>query len=547
MMSKTDLCAIYGRQSDPYRAGHQKTDTESLSISVQIKACGEKAKELNFVVADTFTEQITSDVFEDRPELKKLLSRLDRYKAIIVYKYDRIVREPDQLNLFIRACVAKGVRVISCSESEIGSDPISKMIGYVIGTVGQIEKIAIKKRVTDAKQAILDRGLILQSGTPKYGYQYKEGKRIIDPIKSKIVERIFTDVSNGIPLTQLAINLNKEKVAPPRVKWSQEGLGKIIRDPSYHGAPMVWGKSTPTEKRSSKNGTRVRVTAKGKPIGEATPAIVTRAIWDKAQQRVASNKKRGGGKTLTLWLRGHVFCGQCGHSMTPHPLHKDGKYEYRCPYGAQRKTNCVRAGYPIDEVEACVRQILNDAFDYPGKVRRLVEAALPSTVNWSERVVESEKHILTLKKKLAKLVAKIGDEEDSTIEEALNHQIKSVAQEVKEEEAVLEEARRLAGAARSKSQILADVDQLMVNRGHQEALSSLGVRVYLTANFPGESLELIVKQSKSHNKPRQLSPDKKGRERALILRLFEYDSPILNGRKLSNESYRIQELPVVSY
>jgi site-specific DNA recombinase len=536
--------AVYARQSDPYRKGHLTTDQESLSITTQVNHASAKAIDLGHTVDDVFCEQITSEVFEDRPQLRKLLSRLDHYDAIIVYKYDRIVRDPDQLNLFIRACVAKGVRVISCTEQEIGSDPVSKMIGYVIGTVAQMEKIRIKERVRDAKQSIVDRGLILESGRAKYGYQYQNGKRVIDPVTSEIVKRIFNDVANGVSLNQLALILNHEGVPPPRVKWSQEGLGKIVRDASYYGAPMLWNQTTPTDKRSQKNGRRIRVRTEGKAIGSDTPEIVTRQVWDQAQINVAKNKKLGGKKKLTLWLRGHVFCGQCGHTMTPHPLH-NGKYEYRCCYGAANKTSCTKAGYPIDEVENQIRLTLDHYFNLPELVKNLVAENLPENVDWQERVTDAEELVSQLKKKLGKVVARIGDTDDSVVEEAIENQMKAIAFEIKKEETSLTEARRLAGSARTKGQILADVDVLLESRGHKQALASLGVKVFLLAHMPDEIPQVIAGvhlgsggKSRAGNKrityvPDQITPDRKGRIRWLILRLFQYDE-ILDGRTSSN-------------
>jgi DNA invertase Pin-like site-specific DNA recombinase len=510
--------AIYARQSDPYKKGHLQSDTESLSISTQISHATNKANELNFQVEDVYDEQITSEVFEERPELRKLLSRLDRYQAIIVYKYDRIVRNPDQLNAFIGACVAKGVRVISCTEQEIGTDPMSKMLGYIVGSIGQMEKIRMKERIRDAKQLILDKGLILESGNAKYGYQYMEGKRIINPATEKIVKRIFADVAKGIPLQQVAKNLTKEGVKPPRVKWSQEMLGKIIRDPSYHGAPMQWGQTEGTELRSPTNGRRVRVKGKSVSIGENTPPIVTRELWNQANHQVQENRKRGGTtKIKTLWLRGHVFCGQCGHRTTPHPMH-NGKYEYRCAYGAAGKTTCTRAGYPIDDVEIYVRTILHRYFEYPEKVKALVAKSLPQTIDWQERVTDHERTVKGLKAKLAKVAARIGDSEDEVINEAINTQMKSIADSIRREQGALDEAIRLSKSARSKKQVLADVDELIKTKGHMDALAELSVKVYLYAHLPGDEVKLIIKPP--HNS-HEMATDKKGRNRRIIVRLFD--------------------------
>jgi hypothetical protein len=74
--AKAIRCALYARQSDPHRKGHQPGDDRSLSIEVQIEHCRRKAAELAAKVEDVYAEQITSEVFKERPQLRRLLARL---------------------------------------------------------------------------------------------------------------------------------------------------------------------------------------------------------------------------------------------------------------------------------------------------------------------------------------------------------------------------------------------------------------------------------------------------------------------------------------
>lgn len=507
--TKQMRAAIYARQSDPGKRGHLKTDDKTVSINTQIDAGHRTATELMAIVADTFDEQITSEVFEDRPQLNRMLGRLDRYDLIIVYKYDRIVRDPDQQNLFLRACHAKGVRVISCTEQEINyNDPISKAVGFLMGTLAQMEKIRLKERVRDAKQQILDRGLIIESGRAKYGYQYQEGKRIIDPVTSQVVERIFADIAGGLSLGQCATKLTTEGIAPPRVRWSQEGIGKIIRDPSYYGAAMVINKTQPTDKRYE-SGVRIRVKADGNTIGEATPSIVSCDVWQKANDNLTSNRKRGGKSRLNLWLRGHVHCEECGHAMTAHPLHKDNKYEYRCAYAHRGLTPCTRVGYPIDDVEAKVKSILDYYYSYPALLRKLVAEALPEVIDWEERARDHDRIATGLRKKLGRLTASLGDEDSRVVRDAIKAQMTTVATDIEREDSAADEARRLAGSQRSQSQILADVDELLKTKAHTDALVRFNVQVYLSAC-----------DSPRHPLAHELTPDRKGRARRLTITLF---------------------------
>lgn len=46
-------------------------------------------------ITDAYSEQITSEVFEDRPQLCFVKNHLFRWSFLFVWKYDRIARNPD--------------------------------------------------------------------------------------------------------------------------------------------------------------------------------------------------------------------------------------------------------------------------------------------------------------------------------------------------------------------------------------------------------------------------------------------------------------------
>jgi hypothetical protein len=206
-----------------------------------------------------------------------------------------------------------------------------------VPTLSSAVELATKKKLRNL-------GLLECHGQPLYGYIYDKKTRTREtvPEQAAVMVRAFTLAAEGKSLREICALFNAEGIKGPRDLWKPNTLAVMLHDPSYYGEPFQSHKRELTEKRTPK-GKRLdrRLTPdQWIPVGDGTPQIVERDLWQRAQIALADKKKRPN-KGLRLWLRGHVFCGSCEGSMSPY-TDKKGRHHYRCqrsvqPRGGQDK------------------------------------------------------------------------------------------------------------------------------------------------------------------------------------------------------------------
>ncbi len=461
------IFAIYARQSDPNKKAVVGMDN-TLSIETQIDECAKHGIKLDLGTQfEIYKEQITSEVFDDRPELSRLIAKIDKYEAVIVYKYDRIVRDPNQLTLFVQMIRAKGVRVISTNEAEPAANPLGDMILFIHGTFVKMTKIAIKENTQKTKKKLQSEGKIVGGGQCLYGYKYNMELRTreIVPHQEEVVRRIFNFVCDGKSLRQIADKLNLEGVKGPRTIWKVPTLSMIVRDPSYHGAPFMADKKRPTETRLP-SGKRLEVRQSSehhRPIGEGTPQIVTREVWDDAQVFLSDRKKRPKSK-LQVWLRGHVFCGHCGAAMTPSG--DKGGHTFRCNRTAHAKhlrvPKCGNTSFNLAMVEEKVwEKVVRVCEDRPYLESQINEAlgniAKP---DHEKELTDRRAKVAKMNAKMQRLMSAWGDEEDSIKAESLNALVDKIAEEVKVEEGLIGEIESVLAVTRQKESLIRNVQAI---------------------------------------------------------------------------------------
>jgi hypothetical protein len=94
--------------------------------------------------------------------------------------------------------------------------------------------------------------------------------------------------------------------------------------------------------------------------------IVTQAVFEQAQQAIASRRSRPPGRTNAAidWpLRGLLICGSCGRVMSPCMSgYKNFAYRYyRCRSRASGQPPCEGIGISAFEIEELVRETLTSA------------------------------------------------------------------------------------------------------------------------------------------------------------------------------------------
>lgn len=289
----SNKAAIYTRLS---REDEDKIDgnKDSRSIENQIKILTEYAKTNNFEIIDIYIDDGVSGANIDRPEFNRLMkdATLHKFNILLIKDISRLGRAFHQVGKLIDYDFPSlNIRVIAPGDN------------YDSLTYSDDESIVIRNYLNDYYlkdfKKKIHRSLKhrsenkhMKSG-PKYGYLDDEkGDRIIDPIASKVIQRIFNEYVNGVSSKEIAKRLTEEGILTKSVYvnkyiskkyhnenpvWTQGMVAKIIQDYEYCGHVINMKRSDIFERKILKN---------------KLPKIIDEELFERANNIMSSKRVR---------------------------------------------------------------------------------------------------------------------------------------------------------------------------------------------------------------------------------------------------------------
>jgi site-specific DNA recombinase len=317
-------------------------------------------------VVEVFADEAMSGATHLRPEFQRMqqMAMNGQFDVIVAEGLDRLSRDQEHIAGLHKRMTYLGVSIVTKSEGEISEIHIGlggTMSALFLRQLAQKTHRGLEGRVKAGKSA----------GGISYGYRkdrqfradgtFAAGERVIDPQEAAVILRIFKDYVGGKSARSIAIDLNREGIAPPRTgkgagTWSfstisgnwKRGTG-ILNNELYIGK-LVWNrqrfvKDPDTGKRQARQNPRDAW------VIEDVPAlrIVTDDIWQSVKKRqgairdeMFSAREEGPSQTNPLntakrpthLLSGLLKCGCCGAGYTM--MNKD---KYGCS-GARNRGTC---------------------------------------------------------------------------------------------------------------------------------------------------------------------------------------------------------------
>jgi site-specific DNA recombinase len=216
----------------------------------------------------------------------------------------------------------------------------SILIG-IRGLVGQMQREDEAKKVRRGMAGVIRDGR--HAGGRAYGYRAvpgKPGELEIVENEAAILRRIFAAYAAGRTPREIAHDLNRENVRPPRGRrWNastingnaKRGAGLIFNE-LYTGR-IVWNKVRMVkDPDAGKRLSRPNPRDEWQTIEAPQLRIVEQSVWEQAhalkmeKSHLASHVKR----RATHLLSGLLRCGCCGSGMSVHDRDKTGKTRIRC-------------------------------------------------------------------------------------------------------------------------------------------------------------------------------------------------------------------------
>ncbi len=351
------------------------------SIEDQIALCRSYAEKEGLSIVETFDDRARSGgSVLGRDGLLRLMdgARDHAFDVVVVEALDRLSRDMEDL-----AGIHKRLSFLGIEIRAVHEGVVNTVLVGLRGLVGQLYREDNAHKIRRGLAGRIGQGL--NAGGLTYGYAAvpgDKGTRVIVETEAEIVRRIFREYVDGRTPRDIACDLNKENVPPPRGRaWNastingnmQRGTG-VLQNELYAGR-LVWNKvrmikDPDTGKRIS----RPNPKSQWKSSEVSDLAIIPRALFDAARSRKEvravshPNQQRRPRHVLSGLLR----CGACGAGMSTNGKDKSGRIRIRCSAANESGTCLDPKTFYLETVERAVFSGLKAEMRHPEVIAEYV-------------------------------------------------------------------------------------------------------------------------------------------------------------------------------
>lgn len=291
-----------------------------------------------------------------RPDFQKMLRlvRQGQFKAIVVYRLDRISRNISDFTNLIEELTKLNVSFISIREQFDTSTPMGRAMMFIISVFSQLERETIAERIRDNMHELAKTGRWLGGNTPtgytseSICYASVDGKTRkmchLKPVsqEAETVKAIFRTYLETGSLTATESELLRQNRKTKNGKYfTRFSIKAILQNPVYteaderiydyfvgNGADVCTDKASfdgsrgvmPYNRTDQEKGrTTVQLPMEDWIIAAGThPPFIAASEWIRTQQMLARNGKKSYRKPRShaSLLAGRIYC-VCGARMRP--------------------------------------------------------------------------------------------------------------------------------------------------------------------------------------------------------------------------------------
>ena len=430
MLRATDkITALYCRLSVEDTKDEKKNGKEDLSNSIQNQKAMllQYARDHRFPHPTFFIDDGYSGVTYDRPGFQKMLDEIEagHVGTVITKDLSRLGRNSALTGLYINYTFPQNdVRYIAINDhfDSINPNSTDSDIAGIKNWFNEFFAKDTSRKIRAVQKAKGERGERLTVHVP-YGYMKNpENPKewIIDEEAAQVVKKIFTLCMNGRGPSQIADQLEKDKILTPTAyknkqgvktphtepenpyRWHESTIVNILERKEYIGATVNFKTYTNSiwDKKQRENPEENRVI-----FYNTHPAIIEQEVFDKVQEiRQQRHRRTATGKSGPF--SGLVFCADCNQKLyysTTKYFEKRQDF-FICSTHRANKDKCsghyIRAVVLEDLVWNHMKEVISYVTRYEAHFRVEMEQKLR---------LQSEETIRVYKKRLAQAEKRIGE------------------------------------------------------------------------------------------------------------------------------------------
>lgn len=400
------IAALYAR----YSSDNQRAE----SIVAQLRAGREYCQRRGYTIIKEYADEAYTGTNDRRPQYQQMLAdaRQGLFEVVIFHKVDRSARNEYDYYRHKRDLMACGVMVeysgqsidMSTPEGALMENQMVGLAAYYSRNLSREVKKGLKENVLAGK---------LTGGKPPFGFTTDADKHLIpDAGEAAAVQHIFSMYADGHGYSDILAYLNghgfRTRTGRP---FGKNSLHDILRNRRYIGV-CILGKN---QKYADGHRNSHRADHSGMIIVEdGCPAIVSRDLWQRVQNRMDHNRHRPGAFRAkhTYLLSGFIHCGLCGGTMSGTGTLSHGhvlRY-YRCSAKTNHgKAACANRGVSADRLEPFIIKYLRRVMLSPNILMRIA-ARVAAIIRESVGTVDDARHRLQQQEaKLSRALERLYD------------------------------------------------------------------------------------------------------------------------------------------
>lgn len=298
-------------------------DGESTATERQEQDCRAVAERLGFTVARVYEDNDVSAYQRKkrRPAFEDMVADVAAGKldAVIVWRSDRLARQPRDLERFIDASEANKVQLLSVSEPEFGG-PMGLMILRIFVNFANYESGVKSERVARKNQELAEKGRHRNGGVRPFGYArvpwvdgQPKGLLVPHPVEAPLYREAVDRILAGESRNVVARDWRERGV--PTVKgglWTSGNFDRMLRSPAQAGIREY----------------------QGRRFDGAWEPLVPRERWNRLQVVLDGTAYQRSKVVTRHLLSGIARCGLCDGRMqgvwTKQPKTGNRVAVYRC-------------------------------------------------------------------------------------------------------------------------------------------------------------------------------------------------------------------------
>ena len=474
MKQNTDSIAIYSRKS--------KFTGKGESIGNQIELCKEYIRAhyeddaLDHLVV--YEDEGFSGGNLNRPDFKKMMAAAKerKFKAIIVYRLDRISRNISDFSSLIEELARLDIAFVSIKEQFDTGSPMGRAMMYIASVFSQLERETIAERIRDNMHELAKTGRWLGGTTPTGFESEGEEKVTVDgkkkktfklkliPQEAEIVRMIYDLFSETNSLTMTEAELMKRRIVTRNGNYfTRFSIKAILQNPVYmvadqeaydyltekeadlfsdwaefdgkHGI-MAYNRTDQEKGKTTQyNPVNEWIVAVGKH-----PGLIPGKTWVRVQEALEQNKSKAfrRPKSNEALLTGLLYC-RCGNRMYPklskrRTVDGDVIFTYVCKLKERsQRSLCNNRNASGNTMDLAVVEQVKRLNDHNGEFIDQMEKSRKfytgNRVQYEEQLAALQKDKAEVEKKIEGLVDSLIDLGDSTAKVRVAKRIEALTTE----------------------------------------------------------------------------------------------------------------------